>query len=165
MMAARPNRWKRAVVIFAFLAVVATGPVWGQSSFGLSVTSAPNPVLLTQPLTYLLSVTNLSSFQVTDVFVTNRFSASALFVSSSNSLVATVTTNTDDITFRINSLPGGQVVDWRKVFRLSDNVSLAEVERAYRERIETAHPDKGGTAEEMAELNAARAAARRELAP
>lgn len=61
------------------------------------------------------------------------------------------------------ALPGGNVVDWRKVFRLSDNVTLADVEKAYRERIKTEHPDGGGSDEAMAELNAARAAARAEL--
>jgi len=102
-------RWKRAVMVLALLATVAGGRVWGQAGFGLSATSAPNPVLVTQPLTYFLNVTNRSSFAVSDVFVTNRFSATTLYVAASNSIVTTVTTNANDITFRINSLPGGQI--------------------------------------------------------
>ena len=109
MIAAMPASLKRAAAILALLVVLAGGRVWGQASFGLSATGAPDPVRLTEPLTYLISVTNLSSFAVTDVFVTNRFSASALFVAASNSIVTTVTTNANDITFQINSLPGGQI--------------------------------------------------------
>jgi hypothetical protein len=61
------------------------------------------------------------------------------------------------------ALPGGEVIDWRKVLGLDGRVTLAQVEEAYRDRLDTAHPDKGGTTEAMTELNAARAAAKREL--
>jgi uncharacterized repeat protein (TIGR01451 family) len=96
----------------AFISMVvgwAVGRAGAQPSFGLSVTSAPNPVRVAESLTYTISVTNLSVFQVTDVFITNHFSASALFVTSTNSIVSTVTTNAEDMTFRITSLPGGQI--------------------------------------------------------
>jgi hypothetical protein len=61
------------------------------------------------------------------------------------------------------ALPGGEVVDWRKILGLGANATLVQVEEAYRARLDTAHPDKGGTDEAMSELNAARAAAKREL--
>ena len=133
MIAAMPARLKRAAAILALLVVVAGGRVWAQASFGLSANGAPDPVRLTEPLTYLISVTNLSSFAVTDVLVTNRFSASALFVSSSNSIVATVTTNASDITFQINSLPGSQiallslVVSPRAFGNLTNTITVASL--------------------------------------
>jgi len=61
------------------------------------------------------------------------------------------------------ALPGGEVVDWRKVLGLGQRATLAEVEEAYRAKLDESHPDKGGTTEAMSRLNAARAAAKREL--
>lgn len=61
------------------------------------------------------------------------------------------------------ALPGGEVIDWRKVLGLTGSVTLVQVEEAYRDRLDAAHPDKGGTDAAMSELNAARAAAKREL--
>lgn len=61
------------------------------------------------------------------------------------------------------ALPGGQVVDWRKTLDLGGNATLADVETSYRAKLDAAHPDKGGTTEAMSDLNAARAAAKREL--
>ena len=61
------------------------------------------------------------------------------------------------------ALPGGGVTDWRKILGLDGNATIAKVEEAYKAKIETAHPDKGGSNEAMTELNAARAAAKREL--
>lgn len=62
--------------------------------------------------------------------------------------------------------------DWRSVFGIHRSTVaspeekrkvLEEVEQLYRERAKTMHPDQGGTHSEMAKLNSARAAARREL--
>lgn len=61
------------------------------------------------------------------------------------------------------ALPGPG--DWRRALGLGPEATLEDVEAAYRARAREAHPDQpGGSAEAMAELNAARAAARRELA-
>lgn len=61
------------------------------------------------------------------------------------------------------ALPGGEVVDWRKILGLGPQATLAEVETAYRARLDGTHPDQGGSDTAMSELNAARAAAKREL--
>ena len=53
--------------------------------------------------------------------------------------------------------------DWRSVFGLHAGATLEQVEAVYRERIKTAHPDAGGDHDQMARLNVARDAARREL--
>lgn len=52
---------------------------------------------------------------------------------------------------------------WRDVLDLPLGVGLATAEARYRERARSAHPDNGGSNELMAELNAAIAAARKEL--
>jgi hypothetical protein len=54
--------------------------------------------------------------------------------------------------------------DWRSTFGITDSrPSLDVVERRYRELAQTAHPDKGGSDEEMARLNVAIESARAEL--
>jgi DnaJ-domain-containing protein 1 len=54
--------------------------------------------------------------------------------------------------------------DWRAVLGVGPEADLEAVEAAWRNKARTAHPDrKGGSGDLMAELNAARAAARREL--
>lgn len=54
---------------------------------------------------------------------------------------------------------------WRGVmgFRPDETIKWADVERRFRELAEKAHPDKGGSAAEMAALNVANAAAKREF--
>lgn len=52
---------------------------------------------------------------------------------------------------------------WRDVLELPLGAGLATAEARYRERARTAHPDNGGSTDRMAELNAAIAAARKEL--
>ena len=52
---------------------------------------------------------------------------------------------------------------WREVLGLTGTVTLSEVDRAYREKAATAHPDKGGSAEAMQALNRARAEAKAAL--
>ena len=55
--------------------------------------------------------------------------------------------------------------DWRTVLGVGPEADLAAAEAAWRERARAAHPDRrGGSSALMAELNAARAAARSELA-
>lgn len=53
---------------------------------------------------------------------------------------------------------------WREVLGLSGPVSAEDIDRAFRERAGKAHPDAGGTAEAMQELNRARAEAKAAIA-
>ena len=66
------------------------------------------------------------------------------------------------------ALPNPDAIDWRKVlgFRLDESVTPAKIEVAYRRLAAEAHPDReGGSAERMAEVNAARDAAKRAITP
>lgn len=65
------------------------------------------------------------------------------------------------------ALPGAGVVDWRKTFgvQAGHTATLDDIEEAYRKLAAEHHPDRGGDAAKMAEINAARAAARAELQP
>lgn len=66
-------------------------------------------------------------------------------------------------TFRgFSSLPPPE--SWRQVLGLEGQPSLADVEAAYKRLARERHPDAGGSALAMAALNAAREAARAELA-
>lgn len=53
--------------------------------------------------------------------------------------------------------------DWRAVFGLNGGATLDAVEAKYRELARTCHPDVGGDPLQMARLNTARDAARKEL--
>src|ERR1041384_2433966 len=82
-------RWGRArarifvAIIIEFLTVVTAHRAWAQPTFGLSAIGTPDPVLLTQPLTYSILLTNLETFSVPGIFVTNHFSAATLYVTRS----------------------------------------------------------------------------------
>ncbi len=52
---------------------------------------------------------------------------------------------------------------WREVLGASGNESLANIQAAYRRLASEHHPDKGGSAEKMAEINAAWEEAQKEL--
>lgn len=58
-----------------------------------------------------------------------------------------------------------QLSPWRHVFKIYGSTTIEVVKREYRRRARTAHPDHGGSSTEMAQLNQAMAAARRELSP
>lgn len=49
---------------------------------------------------------------------------------------------------------------WREVLGLAGPVAPADIDRAYRDKAGSAHPDKGGSTEAMAALNRARAEAK-----
>jgi len=53
--------------------------------------------------------------------------------------------------------------DWRTVMDLPGKVDLAEVKKRYRKLPTTAHPDQGGSQDNMAKLNLALEAAKKEL--
>jgi hypothetical protein len=63
------------------------------------------------------------------------------------------------------ALPAGGTRSWREVLGILPDVQVTKdvVETFYRQRAKKAHPDTGGSTEAMAELNAARAAALKEM--
>ena len=60
------------------------------------------------------------------------------------------------------ALPSATSSTWRDVLGLTGKPSLAEVDAAWRRLAAVHHPDRGGDATRMAEINAARDAAHRE---
>ncbi|WP_258043050.1 J domain-containing protein [Sphingomonas sp. NBWT7] len=64
------------------------------------------------------------------------------------------------------ALPAPAAGQWRSFFGFGETepVGMSEVEGRFRSKAATAHPDKGGSETAMMELNAMRAAAKRELA-
>lgn len=64
----------------------------------------------------------------------------------------------------VPALPApGSARPWREVLELGAKPTRDEVEKAFRALAKTRHPDQGGSAAAFAELNAARAAAMKEL--
>lgn len=61
------------------------------------------------------------------------------------------------------ALPPGANEDWRDVLEVGPSATIEEAEAAFRARARTAHPDLGGSTDEMARLNSAIAAARAEF--
>lgn len=59
------------------------------------------------------------------------------------------------------ALPAPPGNDWWDVLGVPRGASLDAIEAAYREKAKRAHPDAGGTAEQMQHLNAARDAAKK----
>lgn len=62
------------------------------------------------------------------------------------------------------ALPSPPGSHWTDVLGVSASATVSEVEAAYRAKARTAHPDVGGSAEEMSKINAARERAIREIA-
>lgn len=61
------------------------------------------------------------------------------------------------------ALPAPAGVEWWTVLGVAVNASLEQVEDAWRAKAREAHPDTGGSHDEMARINAARDAARKAL--
>jgi uncharacterized repeat protein (TIGR01451 family) len=70
------------VLALVVAGLMAACPRAGAQGFGLSVTESANSVLQNSPLTYTISVTNLTGLPLTDALVTNQLSASFQFVSA-----------------------------------------------------------------------------------
>lgn len=62
-----------------------------------------------------------------------------------------------------SALPSPERVDWIKILGVSDNPTLAEVERAYKTLRSSAHPDKGGDSTQFHRIEKAWEIARQEL--
>jgi uncharacterized repeat protein (TIGR01451 family) len=71
----------RAVFLAAMIA--AGTKAEAQQAFGLSVTTPANSILVSNSLTYTITVTNLAGISLPDVVVTNALPASVQFVSAS----------------------------------------------------------------------------------
>lgn len=69
--------------------------------FGLGGSATPNPVLVSNTITYTIFVTNRSGLALTEVFVTNSFSASGSLLSTSNNMDGTVTIAGNSVVFRV----------------------------------------------------------------
>ena len=54
------------------------------------------------------------------------------------------------------ALPSPKGQHWADILGVSANATVDEIEHAYRQKARLAHPDHGGSAEEMAAINAAR---------
>ncbi len=102
------GRLIRAAAIVVLLVVLVGNRVWAQPNFGLGVTASPNPVVITQALTYTINVTNQTPVLLQNVVVSNQFSAPVQFIAATNSSPGDLTTNANTIIFRITSLASGQ---------------------------------------------------------
>lgn len=63
------------------------------------------------------------------------------------------------------ALPPDASSDWWIVLGVRSDASQDEIDRAFRDKSKTAHPDQGGRHEDMARLSAARAAAKARTRP
>jgi len=106
MMESVQMRLRRAALVVTLLTMLASGRVWGQASFRISVSDSPDPVQANQQLTYLINVTNQTGLSLTDVFVTNRFSGPVQIIGTTNSLFGTTLFSTNTVIFLISSFPG-----------------------------------------------------------
>lgn len=61
------------------------------------------------------------------------------------------------------ALPSDASTDWWLELGVTINATIEQVEEAYRSKARAAHPDAGGTHDQMSRLNAARDAARKAL--
>src|SRR5439155_20313581 len=89
--------WGRVVMMLCLLGPLAGGRATAAADFGLSVTGAPNPALVSQPVTYNIAVTNQTGFTLTVVFLTNEFSAPVQFLSATNTIPVTLATNANTV--------------------------------------------------------------------
>ena len=65
--------------------------------------------------------------------------------------------------FKALPAQAGQGEDWRIVLALDDNATLEQIKNAHRLAAASAHPDRGGSSDQMARINTARDRALAEL--
>jgi len=85
--------------------LMAAGPRAGAQGFGLSVTPSATSLLVSNSLTYTISVTNQTSFTLTTAFVTNLLPSSVQFQSASPTGYYTV--NGSVVVFDLGAYFGG----------------------------------------------------------
>jgi uncharacterized repeat protein (TIGR01451 family) len=103
------------------LTLLAAALVWGggqaaaQPYFGLDVALSSSPAVTNVPLTYTLTVTNLSGIQFFNpgfpAFVTNTFSGPVQWLAASCTLpLFTVSSNSAGVVFNLGTFPSGFIV-------------------------------------------------------
>ncbi|HXJ76623.1 MAG TPA: DUF11 domain-containing protein, partial [Candidatus Dormibacteraeota bacterium] len=103
-----PNGLRRTLIILGLLGTLAGGLRTRAADFGLSVTGAPNPVLLNRPITYDIAISNRTGFELTVVFLTNAFSAPVRFVAATNNIPVTMATNANTVIVQYSPFSGIQ---------------------------------------------------------
>jgi uncharacterized repeat protein (TIGR01451 family) len=98
------SRWGVAAGLAVLLALAATRA--GAQALTLDVRGSANPVTLGDNLTYKISVTNLYTFQVYNVFVTNAAPASSVFITADTTLGIVQSTG-NPVVFNLGTLNPG----------------------------------------------------------
>jgi len=91
-----------ALVVVAGL--MAACPRAGAQGFGLSVTASASSIVVSNSVTYTINVTNQTFLSLVDSQVTNQFSASFQFVSTSAN-PGTYTTSSSNVVFDLGAFP------------------------------------------------------------
>jgi uncharacterized repeat protein (TIGR01451 family) len=89
--------------------LMTTALVADAQSFGLSVTSSVSSVQVSNVVTFNINVTNLTGLSLSDIEVTNQFSASVQFVNFFASPPGTVITNGSTAIFELGSFTNNAV--------------------------------------------------------
>ena len=100
------------VGLMAHLALLFSCSSLQAQGFRFGVSATPNPVPVSNTLTYTIYVTNLNVLPVPNllnVFVTNRFSTNVVFALQSSTIGETAITNDTEIIFPILSFPASYV--------------------------------------------------------
>jgi uncharacterized repeat protein (TIGR01451 family) len=98
----------RLVALFVAALIVAGARVEAQNFFGLSVTNSASSILVSNSLTYTITVTNLGG-DLLDTVVSNTLSSSFQFVSATPSLGGSVATNGNVVVFDLGIFDLGGV--------------------------------------------------------
>jgi uncharacterized delta-60 repeat protein len=85
------------------LTLITSSPVGSAADSAISMTASPNPVGVSNNLTFVIAVTNYGPSASTGVTVTNPLPSGALFVSATNSQ-GTVSTNSSLLTWNVGPL-------------------------------------------------------------
>jgi len=96
-----------ALTVLAFW--LATPVSQAQNFFGLGVSATPNPVLVSNYISYTILVTNTSGFDRNDVFVTNAVSSAVVFDNASSNFPGTNFVTSEGVVFQITFMQFGSV--------------------------------------------------------
>jgi uncharacterized repeat protein (TIGR01451 family) len=102
------HRLKQVFLMLGVLAALAGGSRLGAADFGLSVTGAPNPVLMNRQIIYDSAVSNATGLEFSFAFVTNEFSVPARFIGLTNNIPVTVNTNSNTVIIQYAPFSGIQ---------------------------------------------------------
>jgi len=99
---------RRTLTMLCLLGTLAGGLQTRAADFGLSVTGAPNPVLVNRPVIYDIAISNRTGFELTVVFLTNAFSAPVRFIGATNNIPVTMATNANTVIVQYSPFSGIQ---------------------------------------------------------